>query len=262
MTISKYSYGIALCRHNNEGVFETLTIKKRFTYYFYIFVLGKYKNNNIAYIKKLLDKMTYIEKIDILSLNFNILWHKIWLRCPDDENTHMFINNQEKFSDGKVKTIYWSKRKRYEDLMATNGALIKQMIIQSSNSDIIWELPKGKQSNNETTLETAIREFYEETNIHEKHYSICYKIPPIKYSFIDDGVNYVYTYYIAYLNKSYNFNENNIKFNYKDTIQVNETDQLRWFSKNHIKYIVFDKKNKEMLFNLFDNIKKAYYKSI
>ena len=76
------SYGIALCRFNSNKEPEIILIKKRYTYYFFEFVLGKYQRNDNKYLFKLFNNMTYQEKMDILSLKFDTLWYKIWLEIP------------------------------------------------------------------------------------------------------------------------------------------------------------------------------------
>lgn len=260
---NKYSYGIALCRKKINKELEVLAIKKRYTYHFYIFILGKYKATNFKFIERLLNNISHSEKIDILSLNFDILWYKIWLSCPNENNkiNHLCNNIKEYYTEGQIKSIYWSKRKRFEEMVKDGGHRLKQMIINSANSEVLWEIPKGRSSGNETHLETAIREFYEETNIHEKHYNICYNIEPIIHAFSDEGVNYIYKYFVAIISEDYKFDENNIKFNYRNSIQIGEVEQIKWINSNDITLLLTNKKNINGLLRLYDNIKKQYNKN-
>ena len=50
---------------------------------------------------------------------------------------------------------------------------------------------------NESSLNAAIREFSEETNIKKNKYKILYNLEPIEYIFIDDNITYKYVYYMA-----------------------------------------------------------------
>jgi hypothetical protein len=90
--MSKYktSYGLALCRYNHKenNRIEILSIKKRFTYYYFIFVHGFYrsrslKNCDIGYIRYLFDNMSFEEKLIILSKNYSSMWWYIWLNNPE-----------------------------------------------------------------------------------------------------------------------------------------------------------------------------------
>ena len=77
----KRSYGIALCRINKE--FEILLIKKKYTYYFFEFVYGNYKESNEKYLMFLFNNMTYEEKMCILNMKFSDMWYRITLTNPD-----------------------------------------------------------------------------------------------------------------------------------------------------------------------------------
>jgi len=98
--IYKKTYGIALCRYNEKKTAEILMIKKRYTYAFFSFVFGYYKKYNNKQIKHLFNNMTLEEKIDILSLNFSILWYRIWLSNPEQNyNFYNIYNNNSGFSE-------------------------------------------------------------------------------------------------------------------------------------------------------------------
>ena len=45
---------------------------------------------------------------------------------------------------------------------------------------------------NESNINAAIREFYEETNIKKNKYKLLYNIEPIEYTFEDDNIKYKY----------------------------------------------------------------------
>jgi hypothetical protein len=77
------SSGIACCRFNKDtNRLEVLLVKKRYTYCFVAFVFGQYNNKDEKRLKFLFNGMTLQEKIDILSLRFDMIWYKIWLEFP------------------------------------------------------------------------------------------------------------------------------------------------------------------------------------
>ena len=77
------SYGIALTKKNkNTNNYELLFIKKRVTYAYITFIKGIYNKNNDNELIKLFNNMTIEEKICIMSLNFNIMWYKLYMMHP------------------------------------------------------------------------------------------------------------------------------------------------------------------------------------
>ena len=121
MSIKK-SYGIICCKTDKLKGFQIILIKKPVTYYFCEFVSGRYKKNDDVHLKKLFDNMTYFEKMDILSLNFNILWYRIYKVDPDQSylrSCPAFISKQ-----------YYKKKDKFDIcFLRDNGERLKKIII-------------------------------------------------------------------------------------------------------------------------------------
>ena len=85
------SYGVALCQYNKKknNQIEILLVQKRYSYAYYNFVFGYYKKNNTKYLKYLFNNMTYNEKIDILGMQFSIMWYRIGLNNPEIGRAHV-----------------------------------------------------------------------------------------------------------------------------------------------------------------------------
>jgi 8-oxo-dGTP pyrophosphatase MutT (NUDIX family) len=154
-------------------------INRRYTYAFYMFVCGRYNDRNDDEIIALLDRMTVDEKVDILSLNFQQLWYRIWLGACRS-------------------SIYLAARLKFnERMVADGGARIKSLARRSRHyAARIWEIPKGrKKYADEGEMDCAIREFYEETGIPRS----AYHITPgtFRLSFAEDGLAYEINYFIA-----------------------------------------------------------------
>ena len=85
-----------------------------------------------------------------------------------------------------------------------------------------WEIPKGRKNNNESNINCAIREFYEETNISQNEYEIKNNITNIHDDFVGtDGNKYKNIFYIGFYKKKMN----NIIFT-----NNNEINETRWCS--------------------------------
>ena len=221
------SYGIACYRKRfNNSQYEFLFINKRLSYAFISFVKGCYdKNLNNISLLYLLNNMTVDEKMILKSLNFTIIWYKLYLERPN-------INN-------KTFNIYNKLKKRFEtNFLVDNGKNLISLIEKSTSINLIWELPKGHKNNKEYEVNASIREFMEETSIPKNKYKIMFNIKPLVYSFIDDNVKYVYTYFIAQLiSKDY---IPSVKLNLQSV--VSETSDIKFLCMNEIELLVNDKK--------------------
>ncbi len=278
---TKISYGIALCRYNktdpekNNNV-EVVMIKKRYTYQYQSFVMAHYDIKHTKYIRYLFNNMTFSEKIDILSMEFSAMWRRIWLNNPerffnlveiyknnnkyDKNNSHVIKN---KFSDIEIHKTYYEKKNKFENyFQRDNGMLLRNLIYQSNNAELLWEIPKGRKDETnleETNIDCAIREFYEETSISSDKYKILYNYEPIIDSFIDNQTHYKTIYYVAKLHEEY---ENYIPYiDFKNFDQITEIEQIKWVSISEIKFFNLHKTVQNRLYNLFKKIIKVYKKS-
>ena len=181
------SYGIALTKKNkSSNNYELLFVKKRVTYAYITFIKGIYNKNNDNELIRLFDNMTIEEKICIMSLNFSIMWHKLYLILPYNRGS---LKDLSKFENNKTK---FEKRFLYDE-----GRRLLKLIHNTKSIDNLWEIPKGMVNRNESEINAAIREFNEETNIKKNKYKILFNIEPMVYIFNDDNITYKYVYYLA-----------------------------------------------------------------
>lgn len=220
MKVNK-SYGIALTKKNKlTNKYEILFIKKRSSYSYITFTKGIYFNVND--IKKLFNMMTMNEKLTILSMDFSYIWFNCFLKYPSP-----------------LDKKYIKARKKFEKYFIVNkGVNIKQLISESKSIDLIWEIPKGYCDKNETDINSAIREFYEETNIHKSKYKILWDVEPISYVFSDNNVFYNYIYYIAVMLD----NVYTPKINYTSSSMITEIVDIKFLSTDLIQGVSPDDK--------------------
>jgi 8-oxo-dGTP pyrophosphatase MutT (NUDIX family) len=242
------SYGIALVKKNklknNHNQYEILMIKKRLTYSFIAFVKGIYNKNNDNELLRLFDNMTVDEKFCIMSLNFNIMWYKSTLTLP---YTNKYMS--------KELTKYEKYKIKFENtFLNDNGKRLLNIIKRSKSSKKIWEIPKGSVNKNESNINAAIREFYEETNIKKNKYKILYNITPITYTFIDENITYKYVYYIAVLLD----NKYNLYLDFKLNSNIMEITELKFFSLQDLNIININPKLINLIKKVF-KISKSYF---
>jgi len=234
------SYGVICCRINNDtNHVETLLISKRYTYEYFEFVQGKKfaigKKIPANVIMAMLNKMTLDEKMDILSLNFDQMWYRIWLT-------------------GNKSTSYFHSKTKFEQIfLIDDGEWLKSLISKSLNSDRIWEIPKGRKNKHEADINCAVREFCEETNIEKKHYKI---FPNIRrsYTFEDAGVAYTFIYYLAIMRRVIQ-----PQVNLKNMHQVVEINDIRWMDLGAIKVLDTTGRLAPFLGPIFKLIKKPTF---
>ena len=167
----KTSFGIILYKFIDRRL-KILLIKRRNTIGFVQFIRGQYSITNKEYILKLINVMTE-EEIDILKkYEFVDLWKYLWKMNTNDENTNTYdyINSHKKF-----KIIKNDNSMNLDALISNRTANYK---------DQEWGFPKGRKNRRETNIETAVREFTEETGIPEENIKIINK------KFIENYISY------------------------------------------------------------------------
>lgn len=245
MTGVRKSYGIICARHDQHGT-QMLMIKKAATYPYCEFIAGRYHKKKAAHLKRLFNNMTYHEKIDILTLNFQHMWYRIYR-----------VNADETYTSG-VGNIwtrqYISKKTKFEKSFLTDGgAYLKKLISQSVNVDTPWEFPKGRAAPKEKELNTAIREFYEETGIAESQYQILWHLKPYVETYKDFGTTYINTYYYAVAQGDWS-----PTYSFSDDHQIREVSAVRWVTKQDLRHMNLQKNTYTRLVNSFDKIIKKY----
>ena len=242
---TRKSYGIACCRYNDKNKLEILLIQKRYTYSFASFVFGQYKKKDSGRLISLFNGMTIQEKLDIMSLRFDIMWYRLWAIYPDVEtlkiwgggllskkslkNHDIDVNNM-----GSSRYNFYLKKKiKFEkSFLHDKGARLKKLISNTKNSEVIWEIPKGRKNKNESPLDCSIREFKEETRIGIEDYTLIFNIRPIRETYIASNTEYIHQYQIAYMYKKIT---PNIQIN--SFPQISEISDIRWIGLDEIKYI-------------------------
>lgn len=243
----KESVGIAVCRRCPiTKNLQILLVHKRLSYAFLHFMLGKYNiSANYGDIANLVSNMSVNEKLEILSLNFDHLWYKIWLKVPynnntSDESYHKNWLKRYKNTDVLVlntKDCYKHCKSKFYDLISNDGGRKLQNIIMntSHNRTFLWEIPKGRMDDGEAKIQCAMRELLEETNIKSEQYDICFDIKPftLNKSYADAKYRYRHTFYVAIMKN----NNTQVKVDFSNINQITEIDNLQWYSLNEMNII-------------------------
>lgn len=237
------SFGIIIFRKDKIEP-QILMVQRKNSLCYIEFLRGKYNINNKEYIINLLTKCSVDEKISIKTKNFDELWVDLWT-IGDKLNIEIKDYLKKDYLNGKEKFL---KIKPNLDNLLT----LSKNIYENSE----WEFPKGRRNRNETNLDTAIREFREETGYNNDDYTLFDNMSPVTEEYrSNNNVNYRHIYNIGYLkniNKEIYVDKDNL-------IQASEIKDIKWFTKNEAlekirDYHVYRKK---LIIDIFDMIDKT-----
>lgn len=205
------SYGVIVFRYTSQGI-EYLMIRRKDSFGYIDFIRGKYSQNNICQIQKLVDEMSMDEKRRILANHFNDLWVNMW-----GDTANLKYKNEEFISSKKIEAI------RNGIALEDKVICLKDLVENSQTiwKETEWEFPKGRRNNKEKDLDCALREFEEETGIAKEKITVIENIIPFEEIFI--GTNqksYKHKYFLACMEEI----DDNLFFNY----QVTEVSKVEW----------------------------------
>ncbi len=162
--------------------FEILMVKKRHTYCFIEFVRGIYDPFKDRDLEFLFSSMTITEKAIVQSRRFDLLWDLCHNRKPSKYD----------------QTLYARSSRKFQTLCERDGGnILTQLLCNTRNETLLWEIPKGRSGKNETAIMSAVREFGEETGLNKNAYRILFEEKTFEYSFVDCGIRYKYIYFVA-----------------------------------------------------------------
>jgi 8-oxo-dGTP pyrophosphatase MutT (NUDIX family) len=226
----KTSIGIILCRRNaGTGRPEALLVHKRYTYAFAEFIHGRYARGRagsdvaLRHVSVLLADMTREELFDILSLNFEQMWYRVWLTR---ENWELYRRKYDKFHSTFMRD--------------DGGASLRRAVMQVRGTGVLlWEVPKGRRLNpREADMLCAVRELGEETGIEKSEYRF---LPGIKrrVSYVSAGTRYACTYYVAIANPRLTAaaGPDGSKPTLRDLNLMAEVSEIRWHDIERIRLI-------------------------
>lgn len=155
----KTSFGIILYKMCSNEL-KLLLIRRRNTLGFVQFVRGQYGDEDFIYLKKLFNVMTEDEISVIRQGDFKLFWKTLWL-LDENELVENMLSTDYEYSLNKFNKL--KKGFMFKNKKVALTTLLKQRISKYTQQE--WGFPKGRKNRNETNLETACREFNEETRI-------------------------------------------------------------------------------------------------
>ena len=198
------SYGIILFRQSNKGL-QYLMIRRKDSFGYIDIIRGKYTPHNIPQIQRSIDEMSLEEKQRLINEPYENLWKMLW---GDNGIQHRGEGTSLAKKFEALKNEVKNELKNELDLESTTSttstSVNLEYLIQNSKTawqETEWEFPKGHRNFQEKDVETALREFEEETGYSKDNITIIDNIIPYEEIFIGSNhKSYKHKYYVAYLN--------------------------------------------------------------
>lgn len=202
---------------------EFLLIQRKDSLGFVEMMRGKYKVDDISYIKTQLSGLTESEKQRILYEPFDTLWSNLWGYDPDAPS-HAYKNEKE-IARGKLEQLR-------QGVTLPDGRFIRleelfqEITIQWPTPE--WGFPKGRRDGKESELRCALRELYEETSITENEILFIRNLLPLQETFFGTNhVHYCHKYFIGYMPYV-----RDIEIDKSNRHMLREIGNIGWFSLN------------------------------
>jgi 8-oxo-dGTP pyrophosphatase MutT (NUDIX family) len=204
----------------NPADIEYLLIQRRDSLGFVEIMRGKYRLQEIDYIRQQIRGMTAVEREKILHKGFDELWNELW---GMNSNSHSYKSERET-SRNKLEQL----RAGYV-LETTGETVILQKLLDEIPCEWAtpeWGFPKGRRDQRESEFQCAVREVSEETGLTENDFHVIRNLHPIQESFFGSNhIHYCHKYYIAYMPKT-----KDIDVDTSNEIMTREIGNIGWFS--------------------------------
>jgi 8-oxo-dGTP pyrophosphatase MutT (NUDIX family) len=181
-------------------------------------IRGKYKLNDIDYIREQISGMTQEERDLVKVTPFEKLWVHVW----GAENK--LYRNDFELSKEKFEQL----QKGIVDPKDGNTYTLLTLLEESPNTwnTPEWGFPKGRRNRFESDQECAIRECCEETGLYRNQFHILQNLLPIRETFFGNNqIYYTHVYYLAWCPMN-----TVVEMKHSDEIMLREVGNIGWFS--------------------------------
>lgn len=274
----RHSYGIICKRFNKD---EYLVLHRRYSIGMEEMIRAKWELTDITLLRSLCTDMSMKEREEFSNItNFRNMWMSLQLKADDKmeiaESKIQTLLNGYRF-DPLRRLILPDIAESANSVDAANSTISAISTISADTISVNWqkicdtctthyektplEFPKGRREKkskitdeNETDIECAKREFFEETNITEDQYILHEEVAPLREKFIGiNGCRYIYVYFLAEMKD----NKDNVGLNLENKNQMNEVGEINWYSSDDILSMMrpCDKDRKQVFENALRNLR-------
>ena len=197
---------------------QFLMIQRRNSIGYVELLRGKYRLNDIQYIKEQILGTTAEEREQLKTKSFQDLWHELWGTGADNKQY------KQEYEQAKVKFESLVTGLVVDGETLSLAALLDSVPVLWKTPE--WGFPKGRRSQMETDLTCAMREFGEETGLTPQQYRVFENLEPIRESFFgSNNIHYAHFYYLAWVSA-----KTDVCYNPQNPHMAQEIGGLGWFS--------------------------------
>ncbi len=225
-------------KHDDGNVMSYLMVQRKDTMGYIDFIRGKWSETDLAAktkaLKTYLEEMTCEERKRLCTLDFESLWDMMWT----NHSSRIYINDG---LEAKVK---------FETLNISD--LLAQTTCRWTEQE--YGFPKGRKRMHESYLDSAKREFFEETGYDDAQYRILSETPWEETFIGTNGLAYRHIYYVAELLS----NRPNVPI--EEIQRQGEISNMAWFTYEQCLQVIrpYDKAKKELISAVHRRYKHYY----
>jgi 8-oxo-dGTP pyrophosphatase MutT (NUDIX family) len=187
------SCGLIVYKNDSDGVRRYLMIQRKDSFGFIDFLRGRYSITNKNQIMGLIDEMTKREKAMIIADDFKKMWSYMW------GSSHAVYGSEEYNAEEKLHHL--RRGVTVDGETYTLGDLIRES--KTSWDAPEWGFPKGRRNLHEKNIQTALREFSEETGYPQSAVDIISNLAPYEELFMGSNFkSYRHIYFIAQMSST------------------------------------------------------------
>ena len=205
------SYGFVVYTYDKDEIKFLMTLR-RDTFCYECLIRGIYNSREIM--DDYISHITREERDRLLKYDFDMLWKDLWVSTK--------------------RRLYRVEYKKAKDRFEYNYSIIMNQVRNMTTfRTVMWEFPKGKIMSDETTLQCALREFEEETNLNKKSIIYIKQAGTYEDYFIgNDGRKYQSIYYLGYIDKGTHtpFKYQTCPHNIRNKYVSDEVMSIEWLS--------------------------------
>jgi 8-oxo-dGTP pyrophosphatase MutT (NUDIX family) len=236
-----------------DEMIEYLFIRRKNSLNYIEFIRGKYNLSDFDYLQNALHFLTVHEKIKIQNNDFDTLWNELW-DSNHNKNQKEYNESKHKF-DSLRQGFYIIKNEIRIWIQFDN--IIKDTFFNYEEPE--WGFPKGRREEDEKNIDSAKREFQEETNLKEEDYKIIHISPQEETYMATNSIKYRHIYYISQIYNSVHHSVS-ISLDPNNECQNMEVGDIQYLSIHDglCKIRDYNIEKKHTIINLHLNLKYIY----
>lgn len=234
--LANYKLYVAPSAKETYPKIKFLMIQRKDTMGYIDFVRGKYTHEDRdKMLQTFLSEMTYEEKQNLLTKDFDTLWEELWVQKSTNTYKNEYLGAKQKFAMLNIRELVENSPTNYKYAE--------------------FSFAKGRRNMRESNISAAEREFFEETGYDKSTYEFIKNYSTIQEEFTGtNGIRYRHVYYLVKM-------RDNPPPPYIDTtnkIQAGEVQDIAWLTYKECMSLIrpYDTAKKNVIKRVYNDLKE------